>query len=153
MLYSQPHKRHAFLRIHTSKKQYNVTLSVFLANSNSQLYSFVEFGNSFFVGPVPEDFLIPQNQTVLLGRRVTLYCLDLSESESSVDDSNTWLFRNITINQISQSNRYDVVDGGRVLVIRNVSVETSGVYTCRTASGEEYSAFVEVLGELFGFGS
>ena len=27
-------------------------------------------------------------------------------------------------------------------------METSGVYSCRTTSGEEYSAFVQVLGEL-----
>ena len=42
------------------------------------------------------------------------------------------------------------MDGGKVLVIRNVSMETSGVYTCRMASGEEYPAFVDVLGEFLG---
>ena len=76
---------------------------------------------------------------------MNLYCL--SKSESSRNDNNTWLFRNVTINQVSHSNHYDIVDRGRVLVIRNVSTETSGVYTCCTASEEEYSAFVDVLGE------
>ena len=95
--------------------------------------------------------MVPQSQTVLPGSEVTLYCL--SKSESTINDTNTWLFRNITINQTSQLNHYDIMAGGRVLVIRNVSMETSGEYTCRTASGEDYSAFVEVLGKLLAFGS
>ena len=77
---------------------------------------------------------------------MTLYCL--SKPDSSLNGSNTWLFKNVTIDQVSHSNHYDIVDEGRVLVIRSVSMETSGVYSCRTTSGEEYSAFVEVLGEL-----
>ena len=95
--------------------------------------------------------MVPQSQTVLPGSRVTLHCL--SKAEPSIRDTNTWLFRNITINQTSQSNHYNIVAGGRVLVIRNVSMETSGEYTCRTASGEDHSAFVEVLGKLSAFGS
>lgn len=77
---------------------------------------------------------------------MTLYCL--SKPDSSLNGRNTWLFKNVTIDQVSHSNHNDIVDEGRVLVIRSVSMETSGVYSCHTASGEEYSAFVEVLGEL-----
>ena len=51
---------------------------------------------------------------------------------------------NITVH----SNLYDVIDGGQVLVIRNVTMEMSGVYTCCTASGEQYTAHIGVLGEL-----
>lgn len=104
-------------------------------------------GNSFFfvIGEAPQDFLVPQSQTVLPGTAVNLYCL--SKSRSSMNDNNTWLFNNITLDQISHLNHhYDVVDRGQVLVIRNVTMETSGVYTCCTASGEEYSALVDVLG-------
>ena len=76
---------------------------------------------------------------------MNLYCL--SKSEASMGNNNTWLFENSTLDPSAHSNHYDIVDRGEVLVIRNVTVETSGVYTCRTASGEEYSAYVEVLGK------
>ena len=70
-----------------------------------------------------------------------------------MNDNNTWLFNNITLDQISHSNHYDIVDRGQVLVIRTVAMETSGVYTCHTASGEEYLAFVDILGERLRFRS
>ena len=91
----------------------------------------------------------PQNQTVLPGTTVSLYCL--FKTESSLDDrNNTWLFGDTTLdsNVTVYSNLYDVIDGGQVLVIRNVTMETSGVYTCCMASGEQYTAHVDVLGEL-----
>ena len=78
---------------------------------------------------------------------MNLYCL--SKSDPSMDNNNTWLFENNTLDPSAHSNHYDIVDRGEVLVIRNVTVETSGVYTCRMASGEEYSAHVEVLGGYF----
>ena len=147
ILYSQPIRGIT----HTSIEWVMPTCSSFLVSSNTQLSLNLDT-LSFSVGQAPPDFLVSQSQTVLPGNSVNLYCLP--KSDSSLNDSITWSFRNLTIDQVSHhSSHYDVVDGGRVLVIRNVSVATSGEYTCRTGSGEEHSAFVEALGEFLGHNS
>ena len=78
--------------------------------------------------------MVPQNQTVLAGATVTLFCFSSSVARSS--DGVIWKFENSTLNA-----------AGEVLVMRNITVEMEGWYSCLTASGEVHSAYVDVIGE------
>lgn len=72
---------------------------------------------------------------------MSLFCLLSSESSSG----NIWTFENVTINATSTDASHYVVTG-EVLMLRNVTMEMEGLYSCLTASGKNHSAFVTVIG-------
>ena len=60
------------------------------------------------------------------------------------DRNNTWLFESSLLDATEGSHYLDMDE---VLVIRNVTMEIEGWYTCRTPSGKEHSAYVAIIGE------
>ena len=97
----------------------------------------------------PKDQLVsvrPRSHQVLRGSTVELYCIPVYQKRSPYPEI-TWYKDGFPVDQLSFLFAIETVSKGEVLVIRNVTMETEGNYTCTFTDAAGFTALVTIVGK------